>query len=53
MIALADGFVYNHEMIVVIEFQKGNEVFTNASIFYGTKEEAAEFGLKFLTQQII
>jgi hypothetical protein len=47
MIALADGFVYNHEKIVVIEFKKGNEIFTNQNVFYGSIEEALKFGLKF------
>jgi hypothetical protein len=48
MIALADGFVYNHEKIVVIEFKKGNEIYTNQNIFYGSIEQAIEFGLIFV-----
>jgi hypothetical protein len=49
MTATSDGFVYNKKTKVVItDFQKGDEIFTNENIFYGSKEEALEFGLIFI-----
>jgi hypothetical protein len=47
ILATGDGFFYNSENIVITEFQKGNEIFTNENIFYGTKEQALDFGLIF------
>jgi hypothetical protein len=51
MTATSNGFVYNKETKVVItDFQKGNHIFTTEKIFYGSKEEALEFGLIFKEQ---
>ena len=50
MIATDNGFVYNDDKIVITDFQKGDEIFTNENIFYGSKEEALEFGLIFKEQ---
>ena len=49
MRATNDGFVYDLELKQVItEFKQGQEIYTSQGIFYGTKEEAIEFGLIFL-----
>jgi hypothetical protein len=45
-----NGFIYNEQKEVIAEFNIGNEVFTNENIFYGTKEQAIEFGLIFKEQ---
>ena len=51
MKAIDDGFVYDLETKEIItEFQKGNEIYTSQGIFYGTKDEAIEFGLIFNEQ---
>jgi hypothetical protein len=49
MTATSNGFVYNKETkIVITDFQKGNHIFTTENIFYGSEEEALEFGLIFI-----
>jgi hypothetical protein len=51
MTATSNGFVYNKETkIVITDFQKGNHIFTTEKIFFGTKEQAIAFGLKFKEQ---
>jgi hypothetical protein len=48
MRATANGFVYDsNSKIVIAEFYEGNEVHTLLSIFYGTKQQALDYGLIF------
>ena len=51
MRATQNGFIYDENKQVIAEFNIGNEVNTSLFIFYGTKEQAIEFGLTFNEQK--
>jgi hypothetical protein len=51
MIAKANGFVYNIESKhFIAEFEAGNDIYTLRGVFYGSKQEAIEFGIIFNTE---